>query len=175
MEENNNKNTLILGGVLVILVIFGFLLYNFRSKPNVTETNKKADDRYILLDDYSRFFTVNSCVYKYIQYLQEEDFDNLLKVLDEKYINKNGINKSNIYNFLPNLSDSYYNFVSKKIYYKKISNSYISYYVYGYIIEDVMDSYGEKTYYEYVVNLDTKNETFNISSYDGDLFREEYK
>jgi len=169
MEKvKNNKILLIVFGVLLIMSL---ILYNFKL-PDSKEKDISNNSEYQLVTDYSRFFTVNSCVYKYVEYLQSQDFDSLLKVLDHEYVSNNGINKNNIYNFLPNLSNGMYNFVSKKMYYKKLSNSYISYYVYGYIIEDTIDSTGTKQYYSYQVNLDIDNQTFNIAPYNGDLFKE---
>lgn len=173
MEDINKNKNLILTLILVMLMFAGIALYNYRnqSEQKVETTGEK--ENYKLLKDYSRFFTVNSCVYKYVQYLQKEDFDSLFKVLDEDYVVRTSINKNNVYSFLPNISDGVYNYVSKKIYYEKINDNLIVYYVYGYIEKSVLDSVGFKEYHNYEVILDTKNETFSIAPYNGNLFDKE--
>lgn len=173
MEDIKNNKNIILLVILVMLMFVGIALYNYREGSSVVEEPVKEKESYILLKDYSRFFTVNSCVYKYVQYLQKEDFDSLFKVLDEDYISRTGINKNNLYSFLPNISDGVYNYVSKKIYYEKINDNLIVYYVHGYLEKNVMDSVGIKEYHDYEVILDTKNETFSISPYNGNLFNKE--
>ena len=173
METIKKDNKVILLIIFVLLVFAGLALYNYRNSNNSNEEVIKENEEYKLLNDYSRFFTVNSCVYKYIQYLQKEDFDSLFKVLDNDFVNNANISSNNIYNYLPNISDGIYNFVSKKIYYTKVNDSYITYYVYGYMVEELMDSVGVKEYYTYKVNLDTSNQTFSIAPYNGDLFEEE--
>lgn len=172
MEKVENNNKVILLVVFIMLLFAAVAIYNYRT-DNKEEDIVDNSKEYVLLNDYSRFFTINSCVYKYIQYLQKEDFDSLFEVLDEDYVNNNGVNKNNVYSFLPNISDGTYSYVSKKIYYNRVSDNYITYYVYGYIVKEMLDSVGEKQYYSYEVNLDTNNQIFSISPYNGDLFKEE--
>lgn len=172
MDKVNKKSRVILIIVFCLLVVCGFIIVNLREEK--TEKNIKVnDDKYILLDDYSRFFTVNSCVYKYVQYLQSRDIDSLLLVLDKDYVKDKQINRNNIFNFLPDLSNGMYTFTSKKIYFEKINDNYISYYVYGFVAQELMDEVGAKTEYYFKVNLDLNNETFSISPYDGKIFKEE--
>lgn len=173
MEDIKKNKNLVLTLILVMLMFAGIALYNYRNQSEQKVETDEVKENYILLKDYSRFFTVNSCIYKYVQYLQKEDFDSLLKVLDEDYVSSTGINRNNVYSFLPDLSDGIYNYVSKKMYYEQINDNLIVYYVYGYIEKSVLDSVGIKEYHNYEVILDTKNETFSIAPYNGNLFDEE--
>jgi len=173
MENVKNDKKIILIIILVLLLFAGMVLYNYINKEESNDLVNYENTSYQLLNDYSRFFTVNSCVYKYVQYLQKEDFESLFQVLDKKYVEDNGINQNNIYRFLPNLSNGIYSYVSKKIYYEEIGKNYITYYVNGYVIQDTMDSSSEKQYYSFIVNLDTKNEIFSIAPYTGNIFKEE--
>ena len=168
MNDINKKNV-ILGIICVILfVVVGYLfIFDNSEKEEVIE---KKESSYVLLKDYSRFFTVNSCIYKYINYLSSKNYDNLFKVLDKDYVTNNSITETNIYNYLPEL-DGDYSYVSKKMYYKKLNDNIYSYYVYGYLYKDLIDSRGEKVYYSYQVNIDQKNGVFSILPYNGNLFK----
>lgn len=168
--EKMNKNRIILLVVFSLLVLFSFYIYNKFNKKEVDNKNE-TEQQYILLDDYSRFFTVNSCVYKYINYLQSKNSSNLLKVLDKNFIQLNNINENNLYDYLENINGNY-SFVSKEIYYEKINDKYIKYYVYGYLIEDKIDEKGKKFDRYYVVTFDLENYLFSIIPYNGDIFKE---
>ena len=165
------KNNLFLLIVVIILSIILVLLFNINTN-NSKSNNDKNHDNYILLKDYSRFFTINSCIYKYISYLSGNNSEDLLSVLDKDYVEKNNIDVNNVYEHLDKLNGNY-TFKSKKIYYKKINDNYITYYVYGYLIEDILNKEGEKQEKYYIVNLDIKNQLFSISPYDGSIFKED--
>lgn len=156
--------------IAIVLVIISLIVFNI--SPN-KDKNKVEDNTQIkLLKDYSRFYTVNSCVYKYIVNLQSKNTDNLMKLLDEEYITNNNINSNNIYDNLENLNGNY-TFDAKEIYYEELSDNVIKYYVYGHIIEDTINGYSTnklETYY--IVKMDTQNMTFNISPSNENIFKE---
>ena len=168
METKKKNYTLLIVFIVILLCVLGllYLEHNKESKEKPVE-NKK----YLLLQDYSRFFTIDSCIYKYFQYLSSKNTSNLLKVLDDEYKKTNNINNDNIYDYLPDL-DGEYTFSSKKIYYEKINDNYFTYYVYGYAQEELLDSIGNKDYYYFKVNYDQKNTIFSISPIDSNLFEE---
>lgn len=169
--EKVNKNRIILFIIFILLIFLSFYIYDYFNKEEVEE--KKEDSvKYVLLNDYSRFFTVNSCVYKYISYLQNKDTNSLLEILDKDFKTKNSINSNNIYNYLENLEGNY-SFTSKKIYYEKINKKYIKYYVYGHLSKDLMDEIGEKEDRYYIVTFDIENYLFSIIPYDGTIFMED--
>lgn len=166
MKKKDNSTTLMIIS-LILLVIVG-LLYFLDKDEEVLE---KKETEYKLLNDYSRFFTIDSCVYKYITYVSNSKTEDILKVLDSDYVRDNNINSSNLYNYVGTLEGNY-TFKTKKIYYEVLNNNYIRYYVYGYLIQDSLDSIGDKQDYYFIVNLDTKNQLFSISPYDGSIFKE---
>lgn len=166
MKKKDNSTILMIIS-LILLVIVG-LLYFLDKDEEVLE---KKETEYKLLNDYSRFFTIDSCVYKYITYVSNSKTEDILKVLDSDYVRDNNINSSNLYNYVGTLKGNY-TFKTKKIYYEVLNNNYIRYYVYGYLIQDSLDSIGDKQDYYFIVNLDTKNQLFSISPYDGSIFKE---
>ena len=168
-KEVSNKKYLMIF-IFILLFAFSMLLYNSRfnnkKEEEVIEKNKVE-----LLNDYSRFFTINSCIYRYITYLQSKNIDSVVKVLDEEFKANNNINNDNVFDKVENLNGNY-SFVSKKIYYEELDEYNFKYYVYGYIVEDIMDDYGKKFDRYYIVNFDTNKNVFSITPYNETDFKE---
>ncbi len=157
--------------ICILLAVISIFLVNFRNKNNQEENKENIKNKYNLVKDYSRFFTVNSCIYKYIVYLETKDYDNLFKILDQNYISKNNINENNLYDFVTKL-DGNYSYVSKKMYYENLNDNYIRYYVYGYLYLETIDGSEKQGDYYYIVDLDMNNQLFSIMPYSGNIFNE---
>ena len=167
MKQKKDYTLLII--ICILLLSIAVLLFLNNNDDN--EIILGEEPKYRLVDDYSRFFTVNSCVYKYITYLSSNKTDELVKILDEEYVSKNNINSSNIYNYVNRLNGNY-SFKSKKIYYQVDDEKVIKYFVYGYLIEETIDGIGNKKDYYVIVNLDLENQLFSVTPYDGEMFKE---
>ena len=143
--------------IIILLAVFLTVLTIF-NKDNSNISVEK--EKYYIETDYSKFFTVNSCIYRFVDYLSVKDTDSLLEILDHEYKVQNNIDKNNIYDFVPDLNGMY-SFSSKEMY-RIEKDDYAKYYVFGYLIKDSIsgNSSREKNYY--VVNLDKKNMTFSI-------------
>ncbi len=166
MKEKKDYTLLIIISI-ILLCIVALLFLNNDDKDVVLNEKPK----YRLVEDYSRFFTVNSCVYKYITYLSGNKTDELIKILDEEYKKNNNIDTNNVYNFVNKLSGNY-SFKSKKIYYQVGNEKVIKYFVYGYLIEETIDGIGNRKDYYLIVNLDLENQLFSVTPYDGEMFKE---
>ena len=164
MKKKDNYIILIII-ILILISTLGLLYLNKNNKVN----NKTPN--YVLLNDYSRFFTINSCLYKYISYVSNGDSDSILKILDNDYVKDNNINSNNIYNFITKL-DGNYSFKAMKIVYDKDDKDYVTYYVYGYLMEEIIDELPKKEEKYYKVVLDLNNQTFSVTPYDGEIFKE---
>lgn len=169
MKKNKKDYTLLIIICVILLAILGIMFFNDDDKEIIDFNN---EPEYKLLNDYSRFFTVDSCVYKYISLLSMDNKDNLLNVIDDEYIENNNLTKNNIYQFIPKL-DGIYSFKSKKIYYQKFNDDFIKYYVYGYLIQEEMDEIINKVDYYVIIKMDIKNNLFSVTPYDGNLFKED--
>ena len=67
--------------------------------------------------------------------------------------------------------DNMYTFEARKMYEQVINKNVTRYYVKGYLIKESINSdFNDKQDYYLIVNLDTKNSTYSISPYDGDVF-----
>lgn len=165
--EFNFKNIWLLS-IVVILVAFSIYLININKDDDISNLTDK--ESYNIVNNYNDFYTVNSCVYRYLTYLQSKNVDSLLKVLNEDFINSNGINESNIFNYLT-FYEGNLNFSSKKMYEEKVNSNITKYYVYGYVEKDVLDSFPEQIEAYFIVMLDEEEKIFSIQPYNGEIFR----
>lgn len=166
---NKKDNYFLLTIICIILFcVLGLLYLDKQDSNNIEESKTK----YKLLNDYSRFFTVNNCVSKYVSLIGKKETQYVLDILDEDYVKNNKITSDNLYNYVGDYN-GIYSFSSLKIYYEDKNDNYITYYVYGNLIQDSIDSEDinkEKKYY--VVNFDLKNNLFSIRPYDENGFKE---
>ena len=163
-EKKDYKLLIIL--CLILGSIVGLLYFN-----NTKDIKTVEEPNYGLLKNYSKFFTINSCIYKYINVLSSDKPDELLELLDEDFKESNNINVDNVYKYVEKLNGNY-TFKSKKIYYEKGNNKVVKYLVYGQLIEDNMDIIGEKRDLYLILKMDTVNQLFSVAPYDGKVFKE---
>ena len=169
MDEKAERNKKVLAIVIVITVLL-LGIYKIFFEKNVFEEEKIDTKTISVLKDNSRFFTVSSCVSKYIRYLSSNDTENLLVLLSNEYKEKSSINSSNIYSFVGTLTGNK-TFSAKKMFQQRISKTIYKYYVYGFLEENLMDSVSAKEPYYLIVILDESNMTFAIEPYDGSMFK----
>lgn len=147
---------------IIIITILFLIFISITVLSNLNKSDKKIINEitYQIETNYSNFFTVNSCITKYVEYLSKKDTDSLLEVIDKNYINSNNINKTNLYNYVDDIS-GIYSFTSKKMY-KSDNEKIIKYYVFGYLKEENIDGIvGVEDKY-FILNLDEDNLTFSI-------------
>ena len=165
MKKDNSKIIAILLATLAIIV----LIISFVFKK--TEHQK---EELTILKNPSKFFTVNSCIYRVTTYISRKETKNLLKVLDQSYKKKNKVNQDNVLDIFPKLEGDV-TFVSKKMYYHEVNKNITKYYVQGIIKPNVIHDYTKveiENYNNvyYIVTLDSKNQLFSIEPYDGKIF-----
>ena len=137
----------------------------------VAAVSEKIDTETIsIVNDNSKFFTVSSCVSKYLNYLSIRDTDNLLILLSNDYKTKNSVDKSNIYSFVGSVQGNP-EFSPRKMFVQRMSKNVYKYYVYGTITQDVINTLGESIDYYLIVILDEENMTFAIEPYNGEMFK----
>ena len=159
---------------IIIIIILSLIVISLTVLSSLNK-DKQNDNNQILInykveEDYSKFFTVNSCIYKYIEYLTKKDTTNILKVLNEDYVKNNNINNSNLYNYLDNLN-GIYTFSAKKMY-KDDTDDLVKYYVYGYLVKETINGSADKTEKYFILNLVEHHLTFDIMPSDSKTFSE---
>ncbi len=164
------KNNIIIVFIF-ILIIFGGIYVAEKQNPKV---NKKEPEKIKILDNYNKFFTISNAASSYIRFLNNEDQDNVYLLLNDEYKKENNITKENIISKLDfNSKNGLVMFEAKKIYYENINDNNIKYYLFGYINVDQMNTYSDKEEeYYLIINLDTKNQLFDVVPYDGEIFME---
>lgn len=165
-KEERNKKIL---AIVIVISVLAVGVYNlFFSKDKIEE--EKIDTKTIsVVQDNSKFYTVSSCVSKYLNYLAISDTDKLLILLSNDFKTKNSVNSSNIYNFISNNSST--NFSPVKIFEQRLTKTIYKYYVKGYTEEETIYSSSNKQDFYIIVILDEKNMTFEIEPYDGSMFK----
>ena len=165
IEERNKKILLII--LIVALVVLGiykiFFEKNGLDEPIDTETIS-------IVSEPNDFYTVSSCVSKYLNYLAVSDSDNLLVLISNEYKKENSITKENIYNFIGTLT-GVHSFNARKMFVQRLSQNTYKYYVYGFISRETINTNPEENNFYIVVILDRKNGTFAIEPYDGSMFK----
>jgi len=95
MNNKVERNTKIFAIVIVIAVLL-LGIYKLFFEKKYVEIEKIDTETISVLDDNSRFYTVSSCVSKYLNYLSTLETEELLILLSNDYKTKNSINSENI-------------------------------------------------------------------------------
>lgn len=165
-----DKKTYIIIALGTLSILGALIINKLIKKETPNETTKTTIK---LVDNYSDFFTANGCATKYINYLTSENKDALMKVLNESYINKNKITNENILTKLDNFSGRSLTFSTSKMYEEKLSKKVIKYYLKGVLYEDTIDGSSKVGDYYLIVTIDNNQKLFDITPYDGKMFKEE--
>ena len=168
MNDKAERNKKILMLVIIVSVIFVGVYELFFRKEKIEE--EKIDTETIsVVQDKSKFYTVSSCVSKYLNYLSSRETDKIIILLSDDYKKDNSITSLNVYENLGELN-GINTFSPKKMFVQRLSKNVYKYYVKGFIQEESIDYVGSNQEYFIVVILDEKNMTFAIEPYDGSLF-----
>lgn len=169
MNKKEERNKKILAIVLVSAVLLLGIYNLFFNK--LTIEKEKIDTKTIsIVKDNSRFYTVSSCVSKFLNYLSIKDTNNLLILLSEDFKSSNNVTIDNIYSYIGNINGTK-NFSARKMYEQRISENIYKYYIHGYIQSESMNFIANKENYYLIVILDEETMTFAIEPYDGSMFK----
>jgi len=176
LEPYLTKRKLLLIVFLLLLIIVLFIV-TIGEKSLEKEVLKKAkEDEIRLVTNASRFYTVSSCIDKYLTYLGDHDEEKLLAVLSSNYINKKEITEENILEKIESVPSGSYTYEARKMYQEKILNEITKYYVLGNMVKNELleiNAQTEKKVAYYIVILDESTLSFSIEPYDGQLFKQE--
>ena len=141
--------------IVSLLICIGFLILSFKFDNNKQISVKSVESPII-------FFTVESCVNKYISLIVAQDSEALYNVIDSKYKKDNEITLENVLGINKYLKGNY-SFIATAMLEDKDENN--KYYVKGYLIEESMNTEyfsSEKIEYSLIVKLDIKNYTYSV-------------
>lgn len=164
MKDKSKLTIIILAIITIAVVLITYLIDNSKEEEN--EIN--------IVTNYSKFFTVNSCLFRSVTYISSKDSDSLLKVLSEQYKRKNNVTSENVLSIFDEIEENS-TFESRKMYVQKYKDNIDRYYVYGVLtdnklMQDTSLMKEETKDIYFIVYLDTENEIFSIEPYDGKIF-----
>ena len=158
-EKDKNKLIIILAVLAIIIPIVSYLI----------GSSKKTVDDIKIVTDYNDFYTVNSCLNRFNSYLNDGAVDSVIVSLSSDYKKNNNITKENVLsNITETLENS--NIVSKKMYYQNITESLKKFYTSSELVVEDFDGIKQRKTVYYIVYIDSKNKTFAIEPYNGEVF-----
>lgn len=173
------KNILIYIIILLIIIVIAILTVmnkiqdnDVQEQSNIIVEDSK-DKKIEKVKSTSAYFTVQSCVDKYVNYVASKDIDSILKILDSEYIIENNITKDNVLEKVENISGLLI-FQAKEMYVEEVDTDNKIYYVSGILKEDGLEAYTTIDNDFYItVNMDFSNNIFSIIPFgNGGLFNE---
>ncbi len=146
--------------IFLVVIIFSLLIFGglfaFSLYKNSLE-EEKIEVEYVT--NANIFFTVESCVNKYIGLIVAKDSTSLYNVIDDKYKEDNGITINNVLANNIKLSGNY-SFTAQQMLQDKKEK--YTYYVKGDLIEELDEFTSEKIEYGLIVKLNVDNNTYSV-------------
>lgn len=166
--KTERKILIILCFALIFILAMSVIL-NLMDKPEKEENVMDLD--VLALNDENRFLTITSAIESYVSNVKYEDVDNLMIILDKKYVAENSINSSNVLYLIDRYSENQIVDVREIYQIKKYNNIYI-YYVKAKLVEENFDSfmqnYIKNIYFKVTINENTL--AFSIAPIDTDEY-----
>ena len=171
---------IILAGVVAIIVING----KQANKPIENNINHSTESKiqdtkvnYEKVKSATSFFTVQSCINKYLSYINANDNESVFKILDEEYLLKNKITKQNVFENIKRYDNGAITFQADKMYMEQIDDDNIKYYVHGIVknsfIEELSDKIIIDDNFQIIVKLNFENMVYSVMPLEnGGMFNE---
>ncbi len=157
-----HKNIVYILIILVLYTIIALLLNNV--KFNKTEISK--------VDNYSVFYTLSNSLNTYLSYLGEDN-ENVYDLVEDKYREEFGITKENVISKLKDFDISAPSLRAEEMMHESVDKNIDKYYVRGKLVNMEEDEYKIIKDYYLIIFVDSRNNTFEITPYDGSIFKEE--
>lgn len=173
--------------LIIILIVCMFIVANKQTNnkefdrsnsdnivdEKIEQNNKELEQ----VKSATAYFTVQSCVNKYISYILENDSEAVYNILDNDYIEKNEITENNVLNKINDITEQVV-FEATKMYVEEIDENNNKYYVSGVLKQDDLGYIEETTVvndnFSIAVVLNLEDMIFSIIPLeDGGIFNEE--
>ncbi len=161
-----SKNIVRIIAVIIVLGVF-FAIISIRDALNEPISSSASKT---LVTNPSRFYTVTSCIDKYLLYLENQNAKNLYTLLNQEYIEKNILNEQNVLEHLKNYGNGLFTINARKMYEKKISETVHQYFVAGYVEQNLFGEIGTSVESYFVVTLYEEELTFSIEPSTKEIF-----
>ncbi len=168
---NLKKWLLVIFSIIIILMIIFIVILTLPKDEKLQENYERQDGAEEItikyndiekLKDRNTFFTVSSCVDKYLVAVYSEEVQTIYDLLSREYISKNKIKIDNLLNKIDNY-DEMQIFSADTIYEVNNTENISTYYVEGTIRDDIFGEQNTKeTNFYIAVQLDKVNRTYAI-------------
>lgn len=152
--------------ILIILNLYSVIVLLI-DKTELFKQNKITE-----VKNYSEFYTVSNSANLYLSYLSSSNKDSVYAILDNDYKDKKGITKDNVIEKLNDVKDIVPALRVNNMYEEEISKYNKKYYLKANLIDNGEEYKIIRDYY-LIVTIDSKNNTYSITPYDGAIFKEE--
>jgi len=153
--------------ILLILIIIGVVVFLGFQKTE-SETNNidqqeisEEKDKFEVVENTAMYFTVESCVDTYINYIQHDEKVPLYKILDETYLQKNNITENTVLDNIQAIPQGSDLDIQKMLLVNGKEEDLQKYYVYGLLRNNNDQEINRKKMY-LTVNIDIENMIFSI-------------
>lgn len=154
---------------IIIVLLIGGVLYLLKKSDNSNENevniNINSEDFEITgsdelneVESTNLVFNIKQCIQYYIDYINDNNYKAVMKVLDENYIKSNNITEENIKNKSSKFMESSY-FIDKT-YEKNVTVDKSIYYIYGRLVNS--ETYENIDNVNFTVIIDSQNQTFSV-------------
>lgn len=152
--------------ILIILILYSVIVLLI-DKTELFKQNKITE-----VKNYSEFYTVSNSANLYLSYLSSSNKDSVYAILDNDYKDKKEITKDNVIEKLNDVKDIVPALRVNNMYEEKLSKYNKKYYLKANLIDNGEEYKIIRDYY-LIVTIDSKNNTYSITPYDGAIFKEE--
>lgn len=161
------KYLIIVLSILIVCTLVILLKMKNSNKENSQSTYSQEEasefeiktDNDIVIDTYDKeIINIKNCIQKYIDYIDEEDYEAIFNILDSEYKQQSQININNVNSKIENISGQY---ICKQIKKKELDIDCSVFYVYGSL---VLDNLRVNNDLNYTVIIDYSNNTFSITN-----------
>ncbi len=137
-----NKILILIGILLILLIIAICMILGISSKSNINQnqvSNNVQQDRTFnektKVKSATAYFTVQSCINKYISYVEDKDLESIMQILDSEYVEKNNITTANVLDNVGDIPEGSITFEAIQMYVEDIDDNNSKYYVSGVLKE----------------------------------------
>lgn len=153
--------------LLIIIISLFVSIFYMMNKNNTTsgqikntQQEEKEKNEVEKVTNSIMYFTVESCIDKYIGYVSRQDKAAIYGVLDASYIEENKIEQNNVLNYVTNITNNDVNFDIQQMLVSGDGENLQTYYVCGMLREQNKEKKLCLT-----VNIDIENMVFSIIPY----------
>ena len=153
--------------LIILTIIISIIVSNMKKEQERIEEVKNQNPTLSTTLDLKKvnseaeFFTVQECINKYFEAVNNKEAEIVYNLLNSDYKNKENLTNSNVLQNTYQLKNGFEKFMVKKVYNREITyDQEYQYYIYG---ELLGDNYKTIETIYIIANLDFTNMTFNIS------------